>query len=273
MATLKNHPGFWLRDDAARAFDALEDKHGVFTVNSAGRTVAEQQDAINRWDRGGAANRPPYLYQPARPATASNHVKNGGVAVDVREYDRFRRVAGEFGFRWFGSSDPVHFDFMGWGGGSAAAPDQVTRDRQSWLNHARGENLAVDGIEGPATRAAYQRYQAFLGVAQDGVWGAVTQAAHQRFYDSVNRPQIAVDGAWGPATTRALQAALGVAQDGVLGPDTYRAIQARTGSTADGFWGSNSKRALQRHLGVPDDGEIGPQTVTALQQRLNAGNF
>jgi hypothetical protein len=39
MATLRNHPGYWLRDDAAAAFDQAEADHGVFIVNSAGRTV------------------------------------------------------------------------------------------------------------------------------------------------------------------------------------------------------------------------------------------
>jgi peptidoglycan hydrolase-like protein with peptidoglycan-binding domain len=158
------------------------------------------------------------------------------------------------------------------GRGSAPAANQVTKDRQNWLNVVRGEKLAVDGIEGPATRDAYRRYQAFLGIGQDGKWGPITQAAHQRYADARSQ-QIAVDGSWGAATTKALQRTLGVAQDGVLGPQTYRALQSRIGTTADGAWGPNSKRALQRHLGVAQDGVVGPATVRALQQRLNAGNF
>lgn len=84
---------------------------------------------------------------------------------------------------------------------------------------------------------------------------------------------IAVDGEWGPATTTALQRALGVSVDGLLGPQTYRALQARIGAVVDGAWGPNSRRALQRHLGVAADGIVGPLTVRALQSRLNAGTF
>ena len=46
MASLKNHPGMWLRDDAAAAINALEDKYGVIRINSAGRTVAEQNKLV-----------------------------------------------------------------------------------------------------------------------------------------------------------------------------------------------------------------------------------
>lgn len=116
MATLKNHPDFWLRDDAAAAFNAYEAKYGKRTVNSAGRYEWEQQRLINRWDQGGTYNRPPYLYKPARPASASNHVKGGGIAVDIYDWQEFRKHCEEFGFKWFGSSDPVHFDFVGWSG-------------------------------------------------------------------------------------------------------------------------------------------------------------
>ena len=92
MATLRNHPGFWLRDDAAAAFDRAEAENGVFIVNSAGRTVAEQQDLINKWNRGGTYNRPPYLYRPASPANTSYHVKDGGIAVDIGDWRRFAQI-------------------------------------------------------------------------------------------------------------------------------------------------------------------------------------
>lgn len=113
MGALKNHAGMWLRDDAAAAINALEDKYGVIRINAAGRTVAEQQGLINRWNRGGAANRPPYLYQPASPAETSNHVANGGIAVDVYNYTSDRAKLKEFGFEWYGVSDPVHYTFKG----------------------------------------------------------------------------------------------------------------------------------------------------------------
>jgi len=84
---------------------------------------------------------------------------------------------------------------------------------------------------------------------------------------------IAVDGVWGPETTRALQRALGVPADGILGPQTYRALQQRVGAVVDGIYGPASRRALQRYLGVAADGIVGPQTVRALQARLSVGRF
>lgn len=113
MGALKNHPGMWLRDDAAAAINALEDKYGVIRINSAGRTPAEQNELIRRWDRGGWQNRPPYLYEPARPAERSNHVANGGIAVDVYNYTSDRAKLNEFGFEWYGNGDRVHYTFIG----------------------------------------------------------------------------------------------------------------------------------------------------------------
>ena len=250
MATLKNHPGYWLRDDAAAAFDAFEDKYGVHQVNSAGRTKAQQQDLINRWNRGGAANRPPYLYQPASPASASPHVANGGIAVDLAAAGSVRDKLAEFGFVWFGSGDPVHYNFRGWSGASAPRPNQITKDRQDWLNRSRNAGLAVDGLEGPKTKAAYKAYQQFLGVKADGIWGPNTQAAHQRYYDSRQAPaqrpssksagevnfadiqsalnrhgyRLAVDGIWGPKSSAALadfQARNGLKVDRIVGALTW----------------------------------------------------
>ena len=59
---------------------------------------------------------------------------------------------------------------------------------------------------------------------------------------------LAVDGSFGPLTTKALQWKLGVATDGIFGPVT--------------------KMALQRHLGVTPDGDIGPVTIMALQRHV-----
>ena len=87
---------------------------------------------------------------------------------------------------------------------------------------------------------------------------------------------IAVDGVWGPATTRALQrssALPGVPIDGILGPVTIRALQRYLHVTADGVMGPSTIRALQRHLGVTADGVLGSTTVKALQRALNTGSF
>jgi hypothetical protein len=256
MANLKHHPNMWLRDDAAAAINAYEDDHGVLTINSAGRSIAEQNEAIRRWDKGGASNRPPHLYPPARPAEASNHVANGGVAVDVGNIEKFKKHAAAYGFQWFGLSDPVHFTFTGVPG----KVEQVVKDRQNWLNTARGERLMVDGLDGPATKAAIKRYQTFLGVTADGIWGTNTQNAHQAYWNAVNAV---------PAPGR------GVVRRGNTGTNVQD-LQNRLRSSyplyasklvADGNFGPATEAAVkefQRRSGLAVDGIVGTQTWKAL---------
>ncbi|AWY04858.1 endolysin [Microbacterium phage Floof] len=134
-------------------------------------------------------------------------------------------------------------------GTAAATTSELTRQRQDWLNHSRGEKLSEDGIQGAATTAAIKRYQGFLGVTADGIWGPGTQAAHQRYYDSVMAPAPAAQG-----------------------PVTYRAIQAGLnkfgyGLAVDGIWGRKSSNALadfQRKRGLTPDRIVGPKTRAAL---------
>lgn len=179
MAKLKNHPQYWLRDDAAAAYDRYEADYGKKRVTSGGRSVAEQQALINRWNQGGTYNRPPYLYKPD-PVTVSRHVINGGIALDTSDWREFAEVCRQYGFSHpYPGGDPVHFEYIG---GAAPSISETVKSRQRYLKHDRGEtDLAVDGIAGPRYAAAVKRYQKVLGVTQDGIWGAGTEAAHKRF--------------------------------------------------------------------------------------------
>lgn len=234
MATLRNHAGLWLRDDAAAAFDKAEADHGVFIVNSAGRTEAQQQQLIDRWNQGGWQNRPPYLYQPASPAKTSNHVINGGIAVDIGDWRRFATICERYGFRHtYPVGDPVHFDFVGFGSGAGSGStfNQTVKDQQQWLID-RGYDLgqsAADGIKGPNTVRAFQQYQTFLrsyGYTGDidGDWGPATQIAHNAYVQALGNESAVLkarqqwlisrnynlgasgaDGVWGPATENAIK--------------------------------------------------------------------
>lgn len=111
-------------------------------------------------------------------------------------------------------------------------------------------------------------------------------------------PGIAVDGEWGPATTRALQKLLGTPVDGIVSGQRakYRrvwpscltsswrfvatgssqmiaALQRRIGVSADGIAGPATCRALQKRLGVTVDGIFGPNSVKALQRAINNGGI
>lgn len=65
---------------------------------------------------------------------------------------------------------------------------QHTVNRQVFLNAYRGEKLVVDGREGPASRDAYRRYQAFLKIGVDGVWGGIMERAHAAYVATFNKP-------------------------------------------------------------------------------------
>jgi hypothetical protein len=257
MAQLKNHPGYFLRDDAAKAFDAAEAKYGKFVVNDAMRTVAQQNELIRRWKAGGPSNRPPYLYEPAQPAEASNHVKNGGIALDIGDWRRFAAIAAEFGFSHpYPGGDPVHFEFVG---GAPVVGDDLTKQRQNFLN-SRGWSLVVDGIEGPLTKKAYREYQTFLKAnygytgAIDGVWGNGTQAAHAKFFAELSNSNSGF-----PKTVPG-------------GADAYSWFQKALnrfgyGLVVDNKWGPKSSNALadfQRKHGLAVDRRVGPLTWAKL---------
>ena len=122
---LGNHPGMFLADDAAVALSEYERAHGVLNISRAGALVSEQQGAIDRWDKGGVFNRPPYLYPPYRPASGSSHVRDGGKAIDTPEFKKFAKHSLAFGFKQTNpKTDPVHFEFIGYN--STAGKETVT---------------------------------------------------------------------------------------------------------------------------------------------------
>ena len=112
MAILRNHPAFWIRDDAEASLARWEADHGIISVNSAGRYEWEQQELIDRWNQGGTYNRPPYLYEPKRPAWMSEHVANGGRAFDTSEWRRFLATCADYGWLQVHDWDVVHFEYF-----------------------------------------------------------------------------------------------------------------------------------------------------------------
>lgn len=234
MAKLRNHPAYWLRDDAAAAFDRAESDHGVFIVNSAGRTEAEQQGLIDRWNKGGSANRPPYLYKPAMPKTASNHVAGGGKAIDIGDWRRFAKICAAYGFRHsLPETDPVHFDFIGITGNGGSSFNQTVQDQQGWLI-SRGYDLGptgADGIAGPRYTAAVKSYQTFLKSYGykgeiDGQWGSGTQSAHNDFLNYLTHANAELK----------LQQQWLISRGYDLGP-----------SGADGVWGASTEKAFKQY--------------------------
>ncbi|QIG57881.1 lysin A [Microbacterium phage PauloDiaboli] len=280
MADLGGGRG-WLNDGPAQSLWRIDGALGHrMQITEAGRTRAQQQAHWDRYQKYGSPI-------AARPGT-SLHEK--GSAIDTNEGQNHVALLQSHGWRRTVYRngklvEPWHFEYFanedryrGSGGGSAANTD--TLNRQNWLRQSRGENIAADGVYGPATKAAYQRYQTFLRAysytgAIDGDWGAGTQAAHQKYYDEYNggNGKLAVDGKLGPATVKLLQQRLGVTADGEWGPATTKALQTWLRIPADGELGPQTYSALQQAVGATVDGQMGPNTISALQRSLNAGGF
>ena len=99
---------------------------------------------------------------------------------------------------------------------SPARPPSMSRPRPRAQVPPTRARLVVDGVFGPATIKALQRW---AGVAPDGVLGPVSWRAIQR---KVAAP---VDGKPGRLTWAAIQRTIGVSADGSPGPITYAALQ------------------------------------------------
>lgn len=83
--------------------------------------------------------------------------------------------------------------------------------------------------------------------------------------------QLAIDGSFGPATTRRLQEVLGTQATGAIGGQQRTAITTNIASVQFGSGGSMVVREMQRRLNLPPNqrgGLFGPLTLRALQRRM-----
>jgi peptidoglycan hydrolase-like protein with peptidoglycan-binding domain len=120
-----------------------------------------------------------------------------------------------------------------------------------FLLRARGHNLTVDGMFGPATEAAVKAFQTSKGMTADGIMSAQTwstliiqvkkgssgdavRGVQEEFQFRAGEPGkgLKVDGIFGPqtdSTVRGFQHALSldvpsVVVDGIVGPLTWQAL-------------------------------------------------
>lgn len=100
----------------------------------------------------------------------------------------------------------------------AVSRSTVRRTVAAHTTHAAHGRLAVDGVMGPLTTRAIQRW---VGVAPNGLLGRSSTKALQR------KVGVTPDGAIGPLTIRALQISIGARQDGAhhLSSTTVAALQ------------------------------------------------
>jgi hypothetical protein len=127
---------------------ALASRPGTtMNVDSMLRTVA-QQYLLYAWYKGGDCG-----IQLAATPGSSNHEQ--GLAFDTPDYDTWKDTLNNGGFRWFGSSDVVHFDYVGGGAVDLNSKD-VLAFQKLWNINNPSDTISEDGQYGPGTEARLQ---------------------------------------------------------------------------------------------------------------------
>jgi peptidoglycan hydrolase-like protein with peptidoglycan-binding domain len=132
---------------------------------------------------------------------------------------------------------------------AAPQPSATVRDTQQRLSASGFYDGPVDGVWGPGTRAAVERFQRSRGLAVTGDLNAATASALR----SAKPPAPAALEVTDPTSVRALQ-------------NRLRQLGFFT-DPADGVWGPSTQLALenfQRARGLDANGQVAPSTVAAL---------
>jgi murein L,D-transpeptidase YcbB/YkuD len=208
----------------------------ISSPDGANRTRAAQQKLYNLFLSGRGAT-------AAVPGT-SNH--EGGRALDIWNFASFptlRQVMAEHGFTR-DASEQWHYNYRG---ATSVASSNTVSAIQTLLNKF-GYKLAVDGIQGPKTRAATLAFQKKQGLAVDGIVGPLTLA---KLNAGTTAPKAKTS-----STIRAVQQKLRtsyplyasrLAVDGINGPNTKAAVrefQRRSGIVVDGIAGPVTRKLL-----------------------------
>ncbi|WP_394837707.1 M15 family metallopeptidase [Pendulispora rubella] len=134
------------RDQLVAALNANPSK--AMGINSMLRTVA-QQYLLYSWYQAGRCG----IGLAATPGN-SNH--ETGLAFDTSQYDAWKSILKARGFRWLGSSDPVHFDYVGSGAKDYKGLD-VQAFQRLWNRNNPGDKIDEDGLWGPNTSARMKK--------------------------------------------------------------------------------------------------------------------
>ena len=132
-------------------------------INSALRSLA-QQFLLYQWYATGQCG----ISLAATPGT-SNHER--GLAVDVQDTTGWRTPFQNHSWHWIGSSDPVHYDYVGTSGVVDIQGTSVMAFQRLWnLNHPN-DTIAEDGAYGPNTELRLKKSPA-QGFALGSTCGA-----------------------------------------------------------------------------------------------------
>lgn len=177
-----------------------------------------------------------------------------------------------------GKMTPKPGDIIVYNWDDHSQPNDGYADHIGFVEKVSGHTITA--LEGNKSNAVARRVLS-VGAGQIRGYARPTYSAATK---TVSKPKtssaakksskLVVDGLWGSATTRKLQALYGTTTDGILGPNTIKALQKRLGVTADGIMGRNTIKAMQRKLKTPVDGVISRPSamVKAMQKKINEGS-
>jgi uncharacterized protein (TIGR03382 family) len=153
---------------------ALESVSATVQINSAFRTVA-QQYLLVKWHDAGRCG----ISAAAAPGR-SNH--ESGRAVDLANYSSVRSAMTSKGWTWLGSSDPVHFDYLG---AADIRGKDVLAFQRLWNRNNPNDTISEDGAYGPQTESRLRQSPA-TGFAKGAT--CVTAAEYTADIVSVDGP-------------------------------------------------------------------------------------
>jgi hypothetical protein len=132
----------YLQTPAASALGkAVAARGTTMSINSALRTLP-QQYLLYEWYLQGRCG----IGLAASPGN-SNH--ESGLAVDIDDHAGWDSYLTSRGWKWLGSSDPVHFDYVA--GGIDLRPLSVLAFQKLWNENHPSDAIAEDGAYGPET--------------------------------------------------------------------------------------------------------------------------
>ncbi len=117
---------------------AIEERGATLQVNSGYRTIASQLVLFQNASECGFT---------VAPVGSSNH--QSGLALDIEDNAGWQPFLERQGWRWFGTRDPVHFDFVQ--GGQDIRSTAILAFQRLWNRNNGSDPIAEDGLYGEQT--------------------------------------------------------------------------------------------------------------------------